>query len=58
VLQNFHVLIFCVDEFLYKWTYATKNCRSATIVSMWFSFIYCYFIWLEIVIVKQSWSSL
>ena len=28
MLQNFHVLIFRVEKFSYKWTYGTKNCRS------------------------------
>ena len=35
VFQNFHVLIFCVDKVLYKWTYGTKNCWSTKIVSVW-----------------------
>ena len=35
VLQNFHVLLFRVDKFLYKWTYSTKNCQSTIIMSVW-----------------------
>ena len=27
-LKHFHVLIFCVKIFLYKWTYSAENCQS------------------------------
>ena len=45
-LQNFQVLIFLVEKFLYKWTYGTKNCQSTIIVRGTFN-------WLQIEIVKH-----